>query len=119
MMFTMAPSRLMRMIKNAGVPRPDDSHHRSVVYLQASRGRVSVGCNGTWAEENSVIWNDGQCRLVGSELFAAVSRYRLEPSVTIDVKYGQLWIGHSVVPVLGFSPWTAVSESEQIDFATD
>jgi hypothetical protein len=119
MMFTIAPKRLMKMLKNAGVEHADDPRAQCVVHLQASRGRISLGCDGAWAEEDSVIWNDGQCRLLGSALFAAVSRYRLEPAITIDVKYGQLRIRHSVVPVLGFSPWTPVSETEQSDFATD
>ena len=122
MMFTIAPGRLMRMLEAAGIGRADESCTACdlrVVYLQASRGRVSVRCNDTCAEANSVTWNDGQCRLLASILFAVLSRFRLEPVVTVDVQYGQLRIRHLVVPVLGFCAWTSVSENEQGDFATD
>jgi len=118
MMFTIAPEELIRMLQAAGIG-PADEPCRSVVYLQASRGRVSVGCNDTWAEADSVTWNDGQCRMWASKLFAVVSRFRLEPAITVDVTFGRLRIRHSVVPILGFCAWTAVSETEQSDFATD
>ena len=119
MMFTIAPEELMRMLVAAGIGPVEESRCQSIVYLQASRGRVAVGCNDTWAEADSVTWNDGQCRLVGANLFEAVSRFRMEPVITVDVGHGRLRIRHSVVPVLGSCPWTAVSETEQSDFATD
>jgi hypothetical protein len=119
MMFTIAPEELIRMLAAAGVGPADESRAQCVVYLRASRGRVAVGCDDTWAEANSVTWDDGQCRMVGSKLFAAVSRFRLEPAITVDVTHRRLRIRHSVVPVLGCCAWTAVSEAEQSDFATD
>jgi hypothetical protein len=119
MMFTIAPDELIRMLAATGIGPAEETRAQRVVYLQASRGRVAVGCNDTWAEADSVTWNDGQCRMMASKLFAAVSRYRLEPIITVDVAYGRLRIRHSEVPVLGCCPWTAVSEAEQSDFATD
>lgn len=118
-MFTIDPEELMKMLEAAGIGPANESLVDNIVYLQASRGRVSVGCNDTWAEANSVTWNDGQCRMVGSKLFAAVRRYRLEPAITVDVTCGKLRIRHSLVPILGSCAWTAVSETEQSDFATD
>ena len=119
MMFTIAPVRLIRMVEAADAASPVEPRGRSVVYLRASCGRVSVGRNGRWFEDNSMIWDEGQCRMLSSELLSAMRQFRLEPTITAEVKYGQLRIRHAIVPVLGSCSWTAVSETQQSDFATD
>lgn len=120
MMFTIQPEHLLRMIETADQAKPGSAATNDVACLQASRGRVALECHGTVAETNSVVWTDGRCRLALSELLAVLRRFRFEPLVTIDVKYGLLRIRHSAVPVLGLCAWTPIcSETEQRDFATD
>jgi len=125
MTFMIGPRKLIEMIELTemiDMPDPginDPPHASRTVCLQASRGTLAVECSGQRSERKVVIWTEGQCRMVITELLSFLRRFQLESAVTIEVSCGMLRIRHLAVRVLGACAWTATSDTGQCDFATD
>jgi hypothetical protein len=125
MTFMIGPRKLIEMIEltemidmpDPGISHPP--HTPRTVCLQASRGTLAVECSGQRSEEKVVVWTEGQCRMAIAELLTFLRRFQLESAVTVEVSCGMLRIRHLAVRVLGACAWTATSDVDQYDFATD
>jgi len=84
MTFMIGPRKLIEMIELTemiDMPDPginDPPHASRTVCLQASRGTLAVECSGQRSEQKVVIWAEGQCRMVITELLSFLRRFQLE-----------------------------------------
>jgi hypothetical protein len=116
MVVTIEPRVLLDMLETTGGNEPSDPR---MVCLLASQGRLALQYGGAQSERQSIVWNEGQCRLGASELLSLLKPFQLESAVTLETLGGFLRVRHSAVPVLSSCAWTATSERSQTDFATD
>jgi hypothetical protein len=119
MKFAVEPAPFLKLVQMVGDRKAGSRRRDFVLRLVACGGRVCVERGKTVAEIDAAVWEEGQCELSRSRLTGALAHYLGQSELTLETEKLGLRVGELVVPIIHYSPQTAVPTTFQIFLASD
>ncbi len=107
------------MIEMVGERKPGSKGPEALVRLIASQDRVCVEDDGTVAEMDAVIQEDGQCSVSRERLLRTLKQHREPVELTIEADQHGLRLAGTCLPVNSYCPSAVAPAAFQIFFAND